>query len=97
MKVHKDADSFLSHCIYPPAHLLLPPVPIPTPIREFIIDATDPLSPAELRHLRDGNYTLPAAKFINRILTREQADERERAVRSEDDKRITHSLQDPSI
>jgi hypothetical protein len=87
----------LSRGIYPPAHLLLPRIPIPDPIREFIIDATDPLSPAELRHLRDRNYTLPAAKFISRILTREQADERERAARSEDDERLARNLQDPSI
>jgi len=85
------ADSF-SRGIYGPRHLLLPPVTIPESIREFIIDATEPLSPTELRHLRNGNYTPPAAKLINRLLTIEQANERAKAERAKEEEFVSRAL-----
>lgn len=81
-----------SRGIYGPLHLLLPPVHIPETIQEFVIDATEPLSPAELRHLRNGNYTPPAAKFINRVLIREQAAARAESAQTAEDEIINHTL-----
>jgi len=57
-----------SRGIYGPEHLLLPPINIPKDIRHLVIDATSPLTPTELRLFRNGHYTTPAAKVINRTL-----------------------------
>jgi hypothetical protein len=83
-----------SRGIYGPLNRLLPPIPIPEPIREFIIDATAPLSPTELRHLRDGNYTPPATKFINSIASTERAASHSREQQAEEDQFISQSLRD---
>jgi hypothetical protein len=83
-----------SRGIYNAQHLLLPPVDIPESIREFIIDATEPLSPTELRRLHNGDYTPPAAKFINHLLTKEQAAERAKDERAREEDIISHVLHD---
>lgn len=47
-----------SRGIYGPLSQLLPPTPIPRPLERFIIDATEPWSPDELRQqLRNGGRT----------------------------------------
>ncbi|OJA19459.1 hypothetical protein AZE42_05674 [Rhizopogon vesiculosus] len=81
-----------SRGIYGPQHLLLPPVGIPESIREFIIDATEPLSSTELRHLHNRVYTPPAAKFINRLLTIKQANGRTKAKRAREEELISRAL-----
>lgn len=81
-----------SRGIYGPEHLLLPLVPIPNEIRNLVIDATSPLTPTELRLFRNGQYSVPAAKIINRTLMRQQAFERDRASRAEEDKIIFNAI-----
>jgi hypothetical protein len=83
-----------SRGIYGPECFLLPPISLPTELRPFLIDSTEPLSPAEIRLLRDGSYSTPAAKIINRELLRQQAIERARASRSEEEEVISRSLAD---
>jgi hypothetical protein len=83
-----------SRGIYGPISLLLPKIPIPDELSTFIIDATEPLSPAEIRHLRDGNYTPPAAKLINRALIKQQAAERAATARAEEDYIVSCALKD---
>jgi hypothetical protein len=82
-----------SRGILGPSHLLLPPIAVPPELSPFIIDATLPLSPTELRLLRDGKYSIPAAKLINRALTKQQAAERSRSARAEEEKFIYDALQ----
>jgi hypothetical protein len=57
-----------SRGIYGEKHLLLPPTHIPDEIRHLVIDATNPLTPTELRLFCNRQYTAPAAKIINRTL-----------------------------
>ena len=81
-----------SRGIYGPTSLLLPPIDIPEPIKRFVIDSEDPLSPAELRHLCDRSYTTPAAKFINHLLSQEELIRRLRIMQDEDESVISHSI-----
>ena len=81
-----------SRGIYGPANLLLPPIGIPEPIKRFVIDSEDPLSPTKLRHLHDGNYTSPAAKFINHLLSQEDLSKRLRISQDEDESAIVRSI-----
>jgi len=74
--------------IYGPTSLLLPPIDIPEPIKCFIINSKDPLSPAELCHLHDGNYTTPATKFINHLLSQEDLTRCLRISQDEDESTI---------
>lgn len=83
-----------SRGIYGPAKLPLPVIPIPADISPFIIDATEPLSPAEIRHLRKGNYSTPATKLINHTLVRQQAAERAAAEQFKEDTLINNALCD---
>lgn len=81
-----------SRGIYREKQLLLPPTHIPDEIRHLIIDATNPLTPTELRLFHNRQYTAPAAKIINRTLIRQQAFKRIRATRVEEDKIIFDTL-----
>ena len=64
---HNPADR-PSRGIYPSHALLLPPVPLPTGLGQFLIDAVEPLTPLELRLHREGQYPTAAAKCIDRAL-----------------------------
>jgi hypothetical protein len=81
-----------SRGIYGSSQLLLPPVRLPDELNEFIIDSTAPLSPTELRQLRAGKYSAPAAKFINRQLIKQEAEERTRAAIIEEEQFIFSAL-----
>lgn len=83
-----------SRGIYGPTSFLLPPISLPTELSTFLIDATEPFSAAELRLLRDGHYSAPAAKVINRELLRQQAAERARVSRYEEESFISSALSD---
>jgi hypothetical protein len=83
-----------SRGIYGPISLLLPKIPIPDKLSTFIIDATEPLSPAEICHLRDRNYAPPAAKLINQALIKQQAAERAATARAKEDYIISCMLKD---
>jgi hypothetical protein len=83
-----------SRGIYGPKCFFLPPISLPTELRSFLIDSTEPLPPTEIRLLRNGSYSTPAAKIINRELLRQQAIERARASRSEEEEVISRSLAD---
>lgn len=81
-----------SRGIYGPRSLLLPPVKLPAELEGFLIDATEPLSPTELRLLRNGSYSAPAAKLINRELLKQQAIVRAGADRKEEEDFISKAL-----
>jgi hypothetical protein len=83
-----------SRGIYGPTSLLLPPIQLPAELRDFIIDSTEPLSTTEIRLLRDGVYSIPATKVINREYLRQQAVERARANQAEEEFFISEALRE---
>jgi hypothetical protein len=68
-----------SRGIYPPTHLLLPPIQLPPELNRFLVDSQSPFTPTEQRLLREGRYPTATAKRI------EDSNERDKA-------RIRHSL-----
>lgn len=90
---HNPADD-PSRGIYGPAELLLPSIRLPAELDGFLIDATEPLSATELRLLHNGSYSAPAAKLINRELVRQQAAERARVSRAEEELVIDKELRE---
>lgn len=54
-----------SRGIYPSASLLLPPVPIPDVLSDYIVDWDAPLTSKELRARRDGVLPKPAPKCLS--------------------------------
>lgn len=64
-----------SRGIYPSASLLLPPVPLPAGLERFLVDATSPPTPLELRLRCEGKYPKAAAKCLDRALERARATE----------------------
>jgi hypothetical protein len=90
---HNPADN-PSRGIYGPTELLLPPIHLPSELEGFLIDATKPLSAAELRLLHNRSYSAPAAKLINRELVKQQAAERARASRAEEEFFISKELRE---
>jgi hypothetical protein len=83
-----------SRGIYGPLEFLLPPISLPEPILNFLVDATLPLTPTELRLLREQRYPPAAAKNINRILLQQGAVERARASSEEEEQVILAALRD---
>jgi hypothetical protein len=81
-----------SRGVHGPKSLLLPPIGIPEDLKPFIIDATEPLSTTEIRLLHNGSYSAPAAKLINSQFIRQQASERARANREEEEGFISRAL-----
>jgi hypothetical protein len=81
-----------SRGVHGPKSLLLPPISIPEDLKPFIIDATEPLSTTEIRLLHNGSYSAPAAKLINSQFIRQQASERARANREEEEGFISRAL-----
>lgn len=88
---HNPADE-PSRGIYPPRELLLPPINIPPAIQQFIVDATEPPTPTELKLLRDGSYPPAAAKVVDRARLHWQGVERARASREEEDQLLCETL-----
>lgn len=84
-----------SRGIYPPQQLLLPRIPIPAPLLPFIVDAADDLTPTELRLQREGAYTRPANKIIDRVRVRQEAFNRSTAIAREEEDAIHHILLNP--
>ena len=82
-----------SRGIYGPIHLILPPFPIPEHARDFIVDATTPLSARELRALREGYYSSMASKTLDRIRIQQEATERTRAEARLEDELLFSFLQ----
>lgn len=83
-----------SRGIYGPQSLLLPPVELPAKLTDFLIDSMQPLSATELRLLRNGSYSAPAAKVINRQLIKQQAEERAEVSRDEEEFFISKALRE---
>ncbi|KAJ3504587.1 hypothetical protein NLJ89_g7862 [Agrocybe chaxingu] len=54
-----------SRGIYPSQSLLLPPVTIPDPLRQLVVDADQPFSPTEIKLQREGRYPAPAPKLVS--------------------------------
>jgi hypothetical protein len=61
---HNPADS-PSRGIYPPEHLLLPPIQLPPELDRFLMDSQSPYSPTEQRLRREGRYPKAIAKRID--------------------------------
>ena len=57
-----------SRGLYPPVELLLPEIQLPTDLHRFIIDATLPYSPTEIRLFRENRYPPSIADRIDRFL-----------------------------
>jgi hypothetical protein len=53
-----------SRGVYPPRSQLLPPISLLGDVGRFLIDATEPLTPLELRLMREGQYPAAAEKSI---------------------------------
>ena len=88
---HNPADS-PSRGTYGPRHLVLPPIPIPQHLQQFIIDFEHPPTPSELRALADGQYAPTAAKLVDRLKREQEVNKRTDAIRAKDDHLILHSL-----
>lgn len=83
-----------SRGIYPPQELLLPPIRIPSAIRSFIVDATEPPTVTKLSLLRNRCYPPPAAKIINQALLCQQGAECYQASREEEDQILFNTICD---
>ena len=57
-----------SRGLYPPVELLLPEIQLPADLSRFIIDATLPYSPTEIRRFRENRYPSAIADRIDRFL-----------------------------
>jgi hypothetical protein len=57
-----------SRGLYPPLELLLPDIQLPADLSRFIIDATLPYSPTEIRLFRENRYPAELANRIERFL-----------------------------
>ena len=57
-----------SRGIYPPIDLLLPSINLPADLDRFIVDATLPYTPTEIRLFREGRYPLSLSKRIDYAL-----------------------------
>lgn len=64
---HNPADP-PSRGLYPPADLLLPEIQLPAGLDRFIVDATFPYSPTEIRLFREGRYPPALAVLIEHAL-----------------------------
>jgi hypothetical protein len=82
-----------SRGIYGPENLLLPTIPIPEHLRDFLADATNPLSAKELPDLRDGRYSYSTSRVLNNQRTRQEALERTRAETQLEDEMVLQVLQ----
>ena len=54
-----------SRGVYGSERLLLPAIPLPEHLRDFLTDATEPLSARELRELKEGRYLTNATRVFN--------------------------------
>jgi hypothetical protein len=70
-----------SRGVYPPTHLLLPPIELPPGLDRFLVDAMEPPTPLEQRLLAQGRYPAPAAKIIRSLLDHPRSTE-EHHIRS---------------
>ena len=86
-----------SRGLYGPEHFLLPAIPLPEHLREFLSDATDPLSTWELRDLREGKYSTSATRIFNKQCTQQEATERSRAEAQLKDELVLDVLQDDRL
>jgi hypothetical protein len=69
-----------SRGIYPPAHLLLPPIRLPPELDRFLVDSQSPFTPTEQRLLREGRYPTAAAKRIEDSNERDKARSRQSRI-----------------
>ena len=83
-----------SRGLYGPAHLLLPPLPLPEHLHEYLTDTTDPLSARELRELREGRYSSSATHTLERLRDQQEEAEQARAEVKLQDELLFHVLQD---
>ena len=86
-----------SRGLYDPERLLLPAIPLPEHLREFLSDATDPLSARELRHLEEGKYSACATRIFNEWHAQQEATRRTRAEAQLEDKLVLNVLQDDRL
>jgi hypothetical protein len=82
-----------SRGIYSSENLLLPTILTSEHLRDFLTDATNPLSARELRNLRDGKYSISATRVLNNQCTRQEAVERTRAETQLEDELVLQILQ----
>jgi hypothetical protein len=73
-----------SRGIYPPTHLLLPPIRLPPGLNRFLVDAMEPPTTLEQQLLDQGRYPAPAAKIVRSLLDHPRSQE-EHHLRSFED------------
>lgn len=83
-----------SHGIYNSTSQLLPPLPISDQLREYIIDAEQPLSAKELRLFREGTYSASATRTIDCIRAHQEAEVHLRIQAEAEKTLIFQALQD---
>lgn len=83
-----------SRGIYGPTHLLLPSMVIPEHARDFLTDATDPLSAHKLRELQEGKYSVSTSRTLDKLCAQQQEAERSHAETQLEDELIICVLQD---
>ena len=86
-----------SRGVYGSECLLLPAIPLPEHLRDFLTDATEPLSARELRELKEGRYSTNATRVFNERRIRQEAAERARAETQLEDKLIRSVLQNDRL
>ena len=64
-----------SRGLYPSTKLLLPELPLPADLDRFLVDATLPYSPTEIRLFREGHYPPFSALRIDRFLKGDRSHE----------------------
>ena len=82
-----------SRGIYGAEHHLLPPIQIPEHLRDFLTDASNPLSARELRELREGRYSSNASRTLARLRAQQEATERTLSETQFEDELINRTLQ----
>jgi hypothetical protein len=65
-----------SRGVYPPIELLLPEIRLPVDLDRFIVDATLPFSPTEIRLFREGRYPPALANRIDNLIRCDSSYER---------------------
>ncbi|KAF9218320.1 hypothetical protein BS17DRAFT_823116 [Gyrodon lividus] len=82
---------------YGSPELQLPPIPIPPQLQEYIVNAQQPLSASELRHLCKGSYSSTATRTFNRLCLQQEAAEQSHTKKEVDDELIFRELQNNRI
>ena len=86
-----------SRGLYDQEYFLLPAIELPEHLKNFLADATDPLSARELRDLKEGKYSASATRVFSERRAQQEAAERSRAEAQLEDELVLNVLQNNGI